>query len=65
MSRLLLNGKNTFRIIVGHVFFERKFLLHTTLTNFTQRKRKPYHANDILALSLVSVIIYIKSFILY
>ena len=43
--------------------------MYYTLTNFIQRKRKTYDASDLLALSLVSVIVFIhflgKSFILY
>ena len=36
--------------------------MYPTLTNFTQGKRKTYDANDLSALSLVSIIVYIYSF---
>ena len=43
--------------------------MYPTLTNFNQTKRKTYDANDILALSLDSIIVSIyyhgKSFIVY
>ena len=35
--------------------------MYPTLTNLAQRKRKTYDANDLLALSLVSIINYIYS----
>ena len=37
------------------------FLVYSTLTNFTQRKRKTYDANDLSAFSLVIIIFYIYS----
>ena len=37
------------------------FLVYPTFSNFTQRNRKTYDANDLLALSLVNVIVYIYS----
>ena len=37
------------------------FLVYSALTNFTQKKRKTYDANDLLALYLVSTIVYIYS----
>ena len=50
MSRLLFNGKNNdmFHINIDNVsfFLKETFLLYLTLTNFTQRKRKMYDAND-------------------
>ena len=36
--------------------------MHSTLSNFTLRKRKPYDTNDLSLLSLVSIIAYIYSF---
>ena len=35
--------------------------VYPTLTNFTQRKKKPYDANALSALSLVSIVVYIYS----
>ena len=48
---------------MGNVFSLRKetCLVYPTLTNFTQRKRKTYDANDSLVLSLVNIIAYIYS----
>ena len=38
-------------------FFPKEtFLVYPTLTNFTQRKRKTYDANDLLGHSLASII---------
>ena len=52
-----------FCIKIGQVFFpEVLFLVHPILTNFLQRKRKMHDANDLLALSLVSIILHIHSF---
>ena len=46
-------------IKTGNFFFTKEtFLVYPTLTNFTQRKRNKYDANDLLALSLVSIIVY-------
>ena len=47
----------------GQRFFLRKetCLVYPTLTNFTQRKRKTYDANDLLVLSLVNIIAYTYS----
>ena len=42
-------------------FLELNISSVSHLTNFTQRKRKMYDANDLLALSLVSIIDYIYS----
>ena len=51
-----------FHIKTGNVFFAKEtFLVYPTLTDFTQRKRNKYDANDLLALSLVSMIVYILS----
>ena len=44
------------------MFSKETFLLYLTLTNFTQRMRKTYDANDLLALSLASIIVYICSY---
>ena len=33
------------------------FLAHPTLTNVIQRKTKTYHVNDLLALSVVNIIV--------
>ena len=35
--------------------------MYPTLTNFIQRKRKSYDANNLIALSLVNIIVYIYS----
>ena len=49
-----------FHLKTGNIFFAKEtFLVYPTLTDFTQRKRNKYDANDLLALSLVSIIVYI------
>ena len=64
-SGLLLIRKNTKRFLERlptffFFFFKKKtFLLHPTLTNFTQRERKTCDANGLV--SLVSIIVYIHS----
>ena len=40
-------------------FLEETFLVYPNFKNFTQRKRKTYNVNDLSALSLVSIIVYI------
>ena len=42
-------------------FFQKKFLVYPILTNFTQRKRKTYGVNDLLVLSIISIIVYLFS----
>ena len=42
-------------------FLEKTFLVYPILTNFTQRKRKTYGANDLLVLSIISIIVYLFS----
>ena len=39
----------------------KHLVVYPTITNFTQRKRKTYDVNDLLTLSLVSIIAYIYS----
>ena len=39
-------------------FLKKSFLVYPTLTNSNQTERKTYDANDILALSLGSIIVY-------
>ena len=46
-------------IISLRFFSKETFQVYPTLTNFTQRKRKTHYANDLLALSLVSIIVYV------
>ena len=48
----------------GTFFSKEKFLVYRILTTFTQRKRKTY-ANDLSALSHVSIIVYFYCFFLY
>ena len=42
-------------------FLKETFLVYPSLTNFNQRKRKTDDANDLLALSLVSIMAYVYS----
>ena len=56
--RLLSAGKNTTKIKIDNVFLKKSFLVYPTLTNSNQTERKTYDANDILALSLGSIIVY-------
>ena len=42
-------------------FSKETFVVYPTLTNFTQRNRKTYDANDLLALLPASIIGYIYS----
>ena len=50
-------------------FLKEAFLVNLRLTEFTQRKRKMYDLNDLSALSLFSIIIYIilleKNFVVH
>ena len=51
-----------FRTKIANVFFSKEtFLIYPTLTNFTQKKEQKHKAIDLLALSFVSVIVYIHS----
>ena len=43
------------------VFAKETFLVYPTLINVTQRKRNTYGDNDLLALSIVSIMVYIYS----
>ena len=64
MQRLgycLMEKYETFRIKIGNVFSKETFLVYPTLTNFTQKNRKTYDASYLLALSLVTTIVYIYS----
>ena len=61
MNGLLFNGKKmeTFLIKIGNVFaFERNIF---NVSYLKSKKRETYDANDLLALSLISIIVYIYS----
>ena len=42
-----------------HFFSKERFLLYPTLTNLIQKMRKTCDANNVLAISLVNIIVYI------
>ena len=42
-----------------HFVSKERFLLYPTLTNLTQKMRKTCDANNVLAISLVNIIVYI------
>ena len=61
MNGLLFNGKKmeTFLIKIGNAFaFERNIF---NVSYLKSKKRETYDANDLLALSLISIIVYIYS----
>ena len=65
-----MKKSETFGVKISTVSSKETFLVYPSLTYFNQRNRRTHDATDLLALSLVNVIVYIvilleKSFIVH